>query len=216
MIPELWRPAGGVWTYEEFLKLPDVERTRYEIIAGDLYVTRTPPLLHQEVLGSFLLEMYGWAINQHRLGRLLPSPLNVLSAVSDFIVPDLAFVRGDRRAIITRQAIEGVPDLIVECVAPETAERDRGLKRDRYARFGVPEYWLVDAEARVIEIYRHDGRWYPPPEVVRDRWTWQPISGGPVLRLSLPELLVGYDELKLVIERNELGRADAQPPTAGN
>jgi hypothetical protein len=57
---EAHQPAGGAWTYEEYAKLPDVEGVRYEIIGGELYVSRTPPVQHAEVLGSFLCKMFGW------------------------------------------------------------------------------------------------------------------------------------------------------------
>ena len=52
------------------MKLP-VEGTRYEVIAGELYITPILPLSHQEVLASFLVKMFGW-VKEHQLGRLLP------------------------------------------------------------------------------------------------------------------------------------------------
>jgi Uma2 family endonuclease len=179
---DLHQPADGVWTYEEYMKLP-VENTRYEIIAGDLYITPTPPVLHQVVLRDLLTEMYRWAEDDHQLGFFFPGPIDVLFGQGDFIEPDVVFVQRDRKEIVTDRAIEGVPDLIVEIVAPETAERDRGLKRDRYIHFGVPEYWVVDAEVRTVEIYRTDDPNPTRPRVVTDRWTWQPIPGGPSLDL---------------------------------
>ena len=42
----VYQPADGVWTYEEYMKLP-VEGTRYEVIAGHLYITPPPPVRHQ-------------------------------------------------------------------------------------------------------------------------------------------------------------------------
>ncbi len=200
---ELYQPAGGVWTFEEFQEFPDVEGVWYEVIAGNLYVRRTPPLLHQVVLGDFLVEILGWVWRKHQLGRLIPGPVAVVFGDGDIILPDLVFVREDRRGIVTERAFEGIPDLIVECVAPDTASRDRGIKRQRYAHFGVPEYWVIDAESRVVEIYRHDGGGYPPPQVIRNRWLWQPMPDGPALELSLPALLKEYDETKLMFEERE-------------
>jgi len=119
---DLYQPANGVWTYEEYMKLP-VENTRYEIIAGQLYVTPTPPVLHQVILGEFLYAMFRWADHQE-LGTLYPGPIDVLFGEGDFIEPDLVFVRRDRTAIVTERAIEGVPD------------PDRGVRRPHYRRAG--------------------------------------------------------------------------------
>ena len=44
-------------------------------------------------------------------------------------------------------------------------------KRELYQREGIPEYWIVDPDARVIE------RWRPGdkrPEILVDRIDWQP------------------------------------------
>lgn len=197
------QPPDGRWTYEEYMKLP-VENTRYEVIAGELYVTPTPPVLHQVALSQLFFPMYRWADEEHGLGILFLGPLDVLFGEGDFIEPDGLFARRDRAEIIKDHGIEGVPDLIVECVAPDTAERDRGLKRERYAHFGVPEYWVLDADARTVEIHRHHGRAYALPEIVRDRWTWQPVAGGPMLELSLPAVLKRHDELKSRFERTRM------------
>ena len=190
------QPAGGRWTYEEFAKLPDEHRERYEVIAGELYVTRTPSPLHQEVVMSLLFEIHRFA-EAHRLGTALPGPVDVLFAIGDFMAPDALFIRHDRERIITDRAIEGgTPDLIIEVVSAVTAERDRGIKRERYALHGVPEYWVVDPKLRTVEIYR-DGA--DVPEVVTGRWCWKPVPDGPVLELNLPKLLADYDELDAMI-----------------
>lgn len=197
--PKDYPPAGGVWTYEEYMKLP-VESTRYEVIAGELYITPPPPTRHQVAVTKLLIPMFRWADEEGGLGALFPGPLDVLFGDNDFIEPDGIFVRRDRAEIIKDHGIEGVPDLIVECVAPETAERDRGLKRDRYAFFGVPEYWVFDADQRTLEIYRNNGTVFHEPEVVRDRWPWQPVPDGPVLELNLIEILERYEVSKQFFE----------------
>lgn len=67
------------------------------------------------------------------------------------------FIRSDRLGIIGEKYIEGPPDLIVEVLSPSTRERDRVTKRRLYARFGVRELWLVDPDARTIEVCVHTG-----------------------------------------------------------
>jgi Uma2 family endonuclease len=192
------QPAGGVWTYEEYMKLP-VESTRYEVIDGDLYITPPPSARHQVAIGKLMMSLYP-AEEDLGLGILFLGPLDVLFGQGDFIEPDGIFVRRDRAEIIKDHGIEGVPDLIIECVAPETAERDRGLKRERYACFGVPEYWVFDAEERSLEIYQHDGKGFREPKVVRYHWRWQPLPNAPALALNLLDILERYEESKQFLE----------------
>ena len=47
-----------------------------------------------------------------------------------------------------------VPDLVVEILSPSTRSRDVRLKRDLYERVGVEEYWLVDPDRDVVDVYR--------------------------------------------------------------
>jgi len=57
------------------------------------------------------------------------------------------------------------------------------VKRRRYQRAGVPEYWIFDLDARLVE------RWRPGderPEVLSDRITWQPEAGIAALEINLP------------------------------
>ena len=52
------------------------------------------------------------------------------------------------------RVIHDPPDLCVEVISPSTEDRDRGRKMQMFARFGVPEYWIVDPRLRRIEVYR--------------------------------------------------------------
>ncbi|MBI2799682.1 MAG: Uma2 family endonuclease [Gammaproteobacteria bacterium] len=65
----------------------------------------------------------------------------------------LPFLRLKRSAPDYLTTIEGPPDRVVKILSPGTEERDRGYKLKMYARYRVPEYWIVDAERRMIEIY---------------------------------------------------------------
>lgn len=175
------------WTYEEFARLPD-DGNRYEVIAGELYMTPSPRPVHQRVafrLGH-LIESF---LEKHQLGGwVVTSPVDVLLAEGDYLEPDLVFVRRERKGIVTDRGVEAAPDLVVEVVSASTAERDRGIKRERYAWFGVPEYWVVDLEARHIEVYRMTE---DPlhPRIQREKVNWQPAFGGPVLEIDVQELL---------------------------
>lgn len=204
------QPAGGRWTYEEFAKLPDEHRERWEIMAGELSLSPRSTALHQTVLRDLTIALYQFAEKEHDLGDVFIGPLDVLFAVGDFIAPDALFVRRDRKEIISDRAIEGgVPDLVVEITLEATAECDRGIKRERYAHHGVPEYWIVDPERRNVEIHRVRDGVALPPLIATDTFSWQPVPDGPTLTLSVPELLEDYDELREIIETNERKRSMA-------
>jgi len=53
---------------------------------------------------------------------------------------------------VTDSHIIGALDLVVEVASPSTAIYDRHDKLVAYARAGVPEYWIVDPDARTVEV----------------------------------------------------------------
>ena len=53
---------------------------------------------------------------------------------------------------ILRRALEGPADLIAEVVSLGGRTRDRIEKRDLYQQYGVREYWIIDPEARTVEV----------------------------------------------------------------
>jgi Uma2 family endonuclease len=75
--------------------------------------------------------------------------------------------------------------LAVEVVSPGSARSDRVDKRDYYMKAGVPEYWVVDVDARVIE------RWTPGRETPRIEHTameWHPAGAAVSLTIDLATL----------------------------
>ncbi|MEX2176403.1 MAG: Uma2 family endonuclease [Pirellulaceae bacterium] len=66
--------------------------------------------------------------------------------------PDVAMVRGRRQDFFQRHPTPAAVGLVVE-VADATLARDRGLKREVYARSAIPEYWLVNLVEKVVEVY---------------------------------------------------------------
>lgn len=185
------RRTPARWTYAEFARLPSETSTRYEVIAGELVVTPAPGTRHQRIVTT-LVSLLDPFVRAHRLGTILAGPVDVLFAEGDYLEPDLVFVRKERRGILSDRGIEGAPDLVVEIVSPSTAGRDRGLKRERYAHFGVPEYWIVDPDERVIERWRL-GNAAERPEIAREMLIWRPVPGGPVLEVPVGEVTAGLE-----------------------
>lgn len=181
------------WTYAEFARLPSEGSTRYEVIAGELVVTPAPSLRHQRISADLVTWLNGF-VREHDLGEVFAAPVDILFAEDDYVEPDLVFVRNDHRDYLTDRGIEGPPDLVVEILSPSTADRDRGIKLERYRHFGVPEYWVVDPDARTIEVWRL-GEGGAEPEVfgTEDALRWQPVSGAATLQIRVGEVVTEKD-----------------------
>jgi Uma2 family endonuclease len=179
------RAAPRSWSYEEFAQLPD-DGNRYEIIAGELYVTPSPLTPHQ-VIVTRLTVLLARFVMQHDLGEAIVGPVDVLFGDRDYLEPDLVFLQRARMELVERRGIEGAPDLVVEVLSRSTAARDPGIKRERYALFGVAEYWVVDGTRKQIEVHRLAGS-PDEPRVVTDTLVWRPSPGAPALEISLAEL----------------------------
>ena len=176
------------WTYEEFARLPTSGSTRYEVIAGELVVTPGPWMRHQRIVGRLHHRLVAF-VESERLGEVFLGPLDVLFAEGDYLEPDLTFVRRDHSHLLAERGIEGPPDLVVEVLSPSTATRARGIKLERYRLYGVPEYWVVDPDARMIEVWHLDRSASEAVVLtVHDTLRWTPMPGGVTLAVGLAEL----------------------------
>ena len=72
-------------------------------------------------------------------------------------VPDVMIVCNPD--IIKEDGIHGAPDLVVEVLSKTSAQRDKGRKREIYAKAGVKEYWIVDTWGKYIEVYYNQNGW---------------------------------------------------------
>jgi Uma2 family endonuclease len=143
-------PAAYRLTYQDWLRLPD-DGGRYEIVDGEIFMTPAPSIRHQDI-SSRLHSRLGPFLESSGAGRLFAAPTGVRFSDDVVVQPDLLVVLAEHRSRIAEQVIDGPPDLVVEILSPGTARRDLVAKRELYARFGVPEYWIVDSEGSNIEV----------------------------------------------------------------
>ena len=144
---------AGAWSYEDILRFPDDGR-RYEIIEGDLYEMPSPTSVHAATIINLIALLL--PIVARIRGRLFTAPLDVFIPGGDPVQPDVLVALPDGQARVELRGIEGPPDLVIEVVSPSNRGRDLLTKRALYARAGVREYWLVNPEARTIEILSLD------------------------------------------------------------
>ena len=143
--------AAGV-TWQQVQQTPE-DGKRREAIGGELYVTGPATVRHQRVTQRLRMKLYR-LLEDSGYGEILPGPIGVeFPSTGEGVQPDTIFISEERRDIIADDWIRGAPDLIVETVSADTAERDRGVKLDLYRRQEVPEYWIVDPADASIDVY---------------------------------------------------------------
>ena len=145
-------------------EFPD-DGNRYEVIDGVLLVTPAPRVVHQRAVVELLFALKLWIRGQD-IGEVLMSPADLELEPDDLVQPDLFICPVGKEWTDVRSLV-----LAVEILSPSTERWDRGRKRRYFSRVGVPEYWIVDCDERVIE------RWRPgavAPEVVSTALEWRP------------------------------------------
>ena len=172
------------WTYADYARLPD-DGNRYEVIDGELLMTPAPSTGHQHILATLMIALRPYA-EREALGVVLPD-VDLLFASGQYLRPDLVFVPNSSRSGITNRGVEEAPGLVVEILSPTSASIDRVKKPLRYGDFGVPEYWVVDSEERVVWVWRF-AEGATDPERVTERITWQPAGASMPLTLELEDL----------------------------
>ena len=134
--------------------LPD-DNNRYELIAGELFVSCAPGLPHQLALQKLQVALVKY-LETNPIGIVAPGAGAVFSDY-DAVIPDIVFVLNERwEKIVANDRFIAAPNLVIEVVSPgkENRNRDFKAKRELYAKYGVEEYWIVDRENRLITIFR--------------------------------------------------------------
>jgi Uma2 family endonuclease len=138
------------FTLADYMALP--EGMRVELIEGELLKMANPTVRHQRIVGRLfvvLTRILG-------MDRVLTGPVGV--NIDDFngFQPDLVVVSADALPDDADRHV-GTPQVVVEVLSPSTKSRDRKTKAKHYFRKGVAEVWLVDGDARSIEIRTASG-----------------------------------------------------------
>ncbi|HEU4642682.1 MAG TPA: Uma2 family endonuclease [Gemmatimonadaceae bacterium] len=168
------------WTADMVRALPD-DGNRYEVVDGELLVTPAPTWEHQAASRKLFLHLHGY-LAAHALGEAILAPADVEFADDRMVEPDLFVVPLiDGRAPRTWEEA-GCVILAVEILSPSTARADRLVKRRLYQRLRVPEYWIVDVDARLVERWRPDDQ---RPEMLAKHLAWRPDSAHPPLAIDL-------------------------------
>ena len=170
------------YTVDDLEAMPD-DGNRYEIIDGELFVTPAPATRHQWALMRLVARLLPWCDSVGR--ALFAAPTDVQASRLSQVEPDLFVVP---RAVVFEGNQRWVPMdsllLAVEILSPSTRRLDRKLKRTLYLGEGVPEYWIVDLDARTFGVWRPGASM---ADMQRESLIWHPSPDREPLVIDLVE-----------------------------
>lgn len=146
------------WTIHDLEGLPENDWIRYEILDGELFMTRSPHRRHQQACVKISTLLDTWSESRH-LGVTIFAPGLIFSEF-DSVIPDVVWVTHERLEQIEDEAghLTGAPELVVEVLSPgkQNERRDKQAKLKLYSITGVQEYWIVNYFIKQVEIYRRE------------------------------------------------------------
>jgi Uma2 family endonuclease len=183
-IPTL--PPGEVWTADRVRhELIDESRPtpRYELIDGELLVSRSPTYIHQVAVAELHAMLREYTLRTG-IGRALFSPSDVEVAPNNTGQPDvfvLPQAEGERLLALRRHEPVRRLLLAAEVLSPSSIRNDRLKKRRHYVRNHV-EYWVVDLDTRVIE---RNAPGDPKFDLYDEQLVWHPAGAAEPLVIDV-------------------------------
>jgi Uma2 family endonuclease len=143
---------GYRWKSKDLDRLLDEPFLTYEIIDGELIVSRQPHLRHGIIIIT-VGQYFRPAVRA--LGGLVIAEPGIVwgDEAEDNVVPDIAIVLPDRLHLASGRTLSGTPNIVMEVVSEGGIEVDYIKKRDLYRRTGAQEYWIIDWQRQLIEVW---------------------------------------------------------------
>ena len=158
------------------------------MVGGELLVSPAPRIRHQVIVGRLVRALYGYLTPLRHVESVLTAPADITwglppEEAEDLVQPDV-FVLAPGTPMTSWVDVKRL-ELIAEVLSPSNTRGDRVVKRLTYQRHAVPTYWVVDDEARLVEVWRPDD---DRPTIVTDALVWRFRTVDPELRIELAEL----------------------------
>jgi len=134
-------------TLEEYLKRPDTNQPM-EFDDDKVMILNMPTLEHQRLV-KLLARLLDSLISN---GETVIAPFDVRLGGRVY-QPDVFWAKADGLCVLSSRSAVGAPALVIEILSPSTRVRDRREKRKVYGDHGVEEYWLVDPDGGVLEVF---------------------------------------------------------------
>ena len=132
------------YTYEDYLDIDKSTQERVELIFGKIYMMAGASALHQDTVGSIFFHLKMIAKEQQKcLPRVAPFDLKLkVDGKINVVQPDIMLFCEDEK-----------PCAVFEVLSPSTALKDKTVKKELYEKSGILEYFLVNAEYKLVDKF---------------------------------------------------------------
>ncbi len=182
------------YTYADYLTWRFSQRV--ELIKGWIHkMSPAPKSIHQRVSGNVfgLIWVY---LRNNKSCQMYDAPFDVRltknkgknDEINTVVQPDICVICDLEK--IDEQGCLGAPDFIVEILSPSTSKKDYNEKYYLYEENGVQEYWIVNPDARSIEVFvLKEGKYY-------SEGVYTVLDGDKEVQVTIfPDLKLPLDEI---------------------
>lgn len=142
-------PARSRISLEDYFAMPET-MLPMELIDGEIEMAAAPAVNHQR----FVYRLSKKIDELKPDGEVIPSPVDVVINASNVLQPDILWISDNNERCSEQSGrLYGAPDLVVEISSPSTARNDRTVKFNLYESAGVREYWIVEPQVELIEVW---------------------------------------------------------------
>ena len=177
--------------YAELLRVVPESNLPSELWDGEFTMSPAPSYYHQDIVARLTEILTAWA-SREKAGIVRFAPLDVVLSPRFCVQPDIIFISTARKNMVRRQ-IQGAPDLVVEVLSESNWQHDKIEKKALYEQFGIQEYWIVDPDSRMVEIWTLRNGEY----ALHGRWNNSGSADSPLLaglQADLKTVFAGLDE----------------------
>ena len=175
-------PLSRYYSAEMVRNLPD-DGNRYETVFGELLVTPAPRAWHQE-LTARLCERLRAYLRAEPVAHAMISPADISWGPDTLVQPDVFVLPLDQARTMDWARMQNLL-LVIEVLSPTTTRTDRFTKHRLYQEQRIEQYWIVDPDERLAEVWTPADRF---PAIERARLSWKPAGAGTAFVLDLEDL----------------------------
>ena len=139
------------YTIDDYYALPN--EVRVELIDGNFFFMEAPSAVHQAIIGELHFAIKSYIKSKQGQCKVYLSPFDVRldNDNKTMVQPDIMVICDKNKVDLRR--CNGAPDFIAEIVSQSSGRLDYIKKLNKYMDAGVREYWIIDADKKMITIY---------------------------------------------------------------